>query len=471
MDLTVTDANTQRELQKYIELARKYPESWVKPAIDWIFEEPQGDKHGRHPEWPGYTGIGKSLKFRPEPLAYEAKTLAENTILSFYPAEGDRNLTPMQIKARKEIIRRFTEVQFSPKPITTCDIEPFMSLFDKFFFFGAMTSRRHPRVVCTLWEKQSPHLLRHWAPSLLNQEGLSGFTRHRHIKGYGPVSDIHIKGPSVCDPETKLGWFLCTLLHEMVHAYLRIYVCPCTTCKCNIINASGVTGHGPSFLMILDVIDRTLQDWGIPVRGMVACEYVREGTLYNWDDIAKYRHLEARVAERHYRWLDGPPEECPCRRPVPQTEGSSVPDGGTSRGQPDEAKQKKKKRVWERRLNIIRKINDPKKPKICMCINRMRPIHAEELGGNVYMAVAQVGGTVVDQAKLAETCDIVQGLIKAEGQRRFRWPGTSIKDLDPSIEAEKDAFKAKKDAVLSAEVADDYAYMVANVPGFAPNST
>ncbi|GKT64785.1 hypothetical protein ColTof4_07183 [Colletotrichum tofieldiae] len=52
-----------------------------------------------------------------------------------------------------------------------------------------------------------------------------------------------------------------TLVHEMVHAYLRMFICVGEQCKRNILNTLGLTGHGSTFVKLYALILGEVWKW------------------------------------------------------------------------------------------------------------------------------------------------------------------------------------------------------------------
>ncbi|KAI1191507.1 hypothetical protein F5B17DRAFT_452119 [Nemania serpens] len=328
---TAPDANASRQpvnltkrdkLRKFIKNAAKAPKELVKAgskkvakaAIEWMTEVPLRPREGEHPPWPGPTGVGKKLDFKLKPQAYKGQTLIENTVASFYPMRDDRNLMPRQISARREIRLRYRAYRlkndFGPD-----DIKPFVRLFDQFFFCGSMTRRSGPRICTFLWETDDA-LLSSYANWFTRPDMPWGFTRDRWVRGYGPFSEIHLAGESFYAGRAPLRFFLETLVHEMAHAYLNLHVCRCAACLGNTLNTCGATGHGPSFLMLLDCIDQTMKSWDEGLRGMAAERLTTSnGKVYIYDEVHSLLHSETKYFNEKMRILYGerPPRvQKPC---------------------------------------------------------------------------------------------------------------------------------------------------------------
>ncbi|KAI1160416.1 hypothetical protein F5B18DRAFT_654684 [Nemania serpens] len=299
------------KLRKHIKDAAKMPKELVKASskkvaktvVNWATKAPLRQRVGDHPAWPGYMGAGNDLDCKLKKQAYDAKTIVENTITGFYPMTDDRNLTPRQLKVRSDIKSLFRATRCK-STYGSSEIKPFVRLFDQFFFFGSLTSRSKRRICACVWEMDSP-LLSSCVPSFMEPNMPWGFTRDRYVRGYGPVCEVHIAGQSFYEQPQPLSFFLETLVHEMVHAYLNVHMCRCAHCTGNTLNTAGLTGHGPSFLMVLDCIDQTLKSWGIGLTGMANERLVVNGAEFIFDEVHMLLHAETKHLNNKMRLLGG----------------------------------------------------------------------------------------------------------------------------------------------------------------------
>ncbi|KAJ8122107.1 hypothetical protein ONZ43_g1615 [Nemania bipapillata] len=414
-------------LRKHVEPATRAPMKLAKVAVAWATKMPDdlNLNRGKHPEWPGYTGEGKKLHFKLRMRQYESQTLVENTILSFYPTEDDRNLTPIQISAREDIVKLFKWDRDKTKPITGRDMRSFLRLFDEFFFFGSMTNRHHPRVVSMMWEKESRYAHR-VAPCLFKEVGVWGVTQDRYFRGYGHIQAIHLAGSSFFPPDyNKLSFFIETLVHEMVHAYLNLHACRCQTCEWDILNTTGLTGHGPAFLMMLDSIHYTLKSWRAGLSAVQQRTFPNGSLISMYDEIKLLRYRESQAfmqrmeayAKNLTQYLvEGQSSRQQEARACELT-AAEVRKKGTKKGT-----RKGKNKKWEKTENQKDKRQwIDEENEVFLYLNGMKPL-SKRPGMNVYMTSAVVGATKVDQAKLDETCNTVQALLKRREARRLRWP-------------------------------------------------
>ncbi|KAI0798746.1 hypothetical protein GGR55DRAFT_553568 [Xylaria sp. FL0064] len=252
---------------------------YQKRMVSWVCRPPGRPDEGAHLEWPGYTGVGLKLDFKLEIYGYKSKCLVENTIFSFYPGADDLNLTPKQLQARAKIISLYTELEGSETPVDHCLITKFMRLFDQYFFFGAMANKGcPPRTKCVVLEQVHKSKVQPAVLDVANNELAKplALCRTEYIRGLGPFCKIHIMGKGYYkdDPTMQhsalenptLQFFLENLIHEMVHAYITLFMCRCKPCSLDTPNTDGFTGHGPAFVKLLACIDQTLITWDVGLR-------------------------------------------------------------------------------------------------------------------------------------------------------------------------------------------------------------
>ncbi|KAI1756811.1 hypothetical protein F4782DRAFT_549253 [Xylaria castorea] len=369
----------------------------AKAVLKWMLSPPIVLNPRQHPEWPGYTGIGTKLDFRLKMQMYDSRSLVENTIASFYPTKGYLNLTPRQLLARRKIIRLFKKLKESKEPFGTSELSLFMRLFDEFFFFGALVNKGRPRVFFRVWRMEDRYAQRLVGP-LFEPSLPWGFTRDNYVRGYGPVSEIHIAGSTFFMDPVPLWFLVETLIHEMVHAYIHLFMCRCPTCCCDSLNTCGLSGHGQAFLMLIDCIDQTLRTWGVGLSGLwkrmcsfpcaaaaaspEAGEHGQKGVRrFCFDEIWTLRDRERRLIEVRT-------SPCPVES-SPQLEEKRSPE------QTNETKDKKQEKSGQDWTEV----------------NGLRPVEKREPGMQVYMTAAHAGATNVEQAMLDRTGDIVQALV------------------------------------------------------------
>ncbi|KAI1155480.1 hypothetical protein F4825DRAFT_407031 [Nemania diffusa] len=209
-----------------------------------------------------------------------------------------------------------------------------------------------------------------------------------YIRGYGLISAIHVAGPSFYSEGWPPCYYIRVLLHEMVHAYLSLYMCHCLQCHCDMVNTSGVTGHGPSFLMMMDSIDDTLKTWDIGLEGVLRSSADGRGHG-SFDEVRFHRNQEL----RKFRQLIG------------RTNNSRAYNAATMAGDSDGG------------------VSMDANGKVKVTMKDMKPL-GREPGMHIYMSAARIGTTIVSKSKLIETGNTVQALLKARTERRFSWPIT-----------------------------------------------
>ncbi|CAJ2500411.1 Uu.00g032640.m01.CDS01 [Anthostomella pinea] len=218
-----------------------------------------------HALWPSYTGVGTTLTFDLATQAYKAKVLSENTILAFYPAPGDRNLTPQQTEARRHVValyQRLSVVADSDGDPKSQDLRPFFKALDQFFFGGSLTRGVVPRALLSVcYVEGSPHS----RTQSLSSERLLGMSRYMRASTR-PNVWIFIAGKPFGNPDVntknyRLNTLLGVLLHEMVHAYMDCFICTCGDCSRDFLNICGVKGHGRVFQQLFDCVLSTIGTW------------------------------------------------------------------------------------------------------------------------------------------------------------------------------------------------------------------
>ncbi|KAI0474864.1 hypothetical protein F4859DRAFT_521900 [Xylaria cf. heliscus] len=388
--------------KKAKEIAMVMVDKIGKPIFLWITKEPTVLHPGQHPEWPGYTGIGTELNFRLQIRMYDARTLVENTIASFFKIKDDRNLTPRQLAARRKIIQLFKKLEGQTTPFGTREVRAFLPLFDDFFFFGAMVnSGGPPRVYLHVWSRAA-RLATRLASPFYEWDMPYGFARSRHVRGYGPVSEIHIAGHSFYIDPVPLWFLMETLIHEMVHVYIQLFLCRCPTCWSDCLNTRGLDGHGQSFLMLIDCIDRTLRTWGIGLSGLIRGSYSHPCSLGDMCPTVGTPHEGKRHihCDEIYSLHDRQRRLLEALRRRPESQVHSPPgEGKENQRRSEKANDTKEKKQEESKLGLAE-------------LNKMRKIGERVPGELVYMTSARAGATKVDESLLERTGDIVQALIK-----------------------------------------------------------
>ncbi|KAK5630469.1 hypothetical protein RRF57_006184 [Xylaria bambusicola] len=395
-----------------------------KAMVLWLRKKPKRPRKGRHPAWPGYTGAGTKLKFELEFKAYLSQCLVENTVLSSYPMPDDRNLTPIQLAARAKIISMWSTVKDRKEHLNTLELNKFTRLFDEFFFFGIMTKNGLlPRLKAKMWEMTPKNLTKH---RMKYKKGGDtriswGFTYERYLRGLGPFANIQITGASFYEKdsnEVNAHFFLETLIHEMVHAYIHLYLCNCAECFKDLPNTAGVAGHGKTFVLLLSCIDWTLRSWGVGLSGLILtmikdpdhpgtappqCLNEVRGLYYR--ELAHCKMLKDLAAkkandEENDEENDEANDETSIT-PVPSSPPSPTPQSTEGAVPPERTEPM----LMENLSNLVFKDFQ---------FNELREFTERDPGASVYITSitdVQGGVTRVDLEKLVETGDLVQEMI------------------------------------------------------------
>ncbi|KAI1368284.1 hypothetical protein F5Y08DRAFT_335789 [Xylaria arbuscula] len=180
----------------------------------------------------------RSTDIRPtlKPYAYKARDLLNCTIASFCEI-NDKQLTQHQLRAKQEfnsLFRRYAKKQ--PEELQKAEIysilKALLGFLDEFFFFGSVTPVIQNFIYTTFPPKW--HRIGDCTPVKSSSE-IPKFriSLHKH------------RGARLA----TLAELVDTLTHEMTHAFLMAYTCPCPKCLKNDYNGIGrnTTGHGPIF--------------------------------------------------------------------------------------------------------------------------------------------------------------------------------------------------------------------------------
>ncbi|KAF2972402.1 hypothetical protein GQX73_g1180 [Xylaria multiplex] len=168
--------------------------------------------------------------------AYRARDLLNCTVASFYDISNE-DLTSHQRRAKKEFIELFERQ--AKRPIAELhDTDLYSTLktlkacLDEFFFFGSLTPF------------SQEFTLTHFPPGT-RLHGLFNLTETEDKSFRFKITlDKRRDGKPAALPE-----LVATLVHELTHAFLRVFACQCPRCLRNDFNGVGIktTRHGPIF--------------------------------------------------------------------------------------------------------------------------------------------------------------------------------------------------------------------------------
>ncbi|KAG9237186.1 hypothetical protein BJ875DRAFT_481509 [Amylocarpus encephaloides] len=131
------------------------------------------------------------------------------------------------LDSRKDKEGNFDDIDF---------LRTYAKIFDDLFFFGSMLSPGNERINL------------HYDDGL-RLEGTQGITIHKYPSQYANIVIWRQLPKSNSSPE-RMQRTLITLLHEMVHAFLRLYLC--NDCReTGSWDTVGKTGHGKTWLDIM----------------------------------------------------------------------------------------------------------------------------------------------------------------------------------------------------------------------------
>ncbi|KAJ0167347.1 hypothetical protein CTA2_3094 [Colletotrichum tanaceti] len=231
---------------------------------------------------------------RPEPfitlslVSYGATPLLNMTCGGFLLCE----LRPHQIAARDAFVRCYLEAQprasaWAALPAKslrdfengggTAEVEAeaaflegslraMMGHLDEYFFFGTMT--RSPRgraeplaILHTGFDRLRGDVgLRRYGDSATYHQVIG--SEYSRIRIYSRVSGDYPWDPNGMEPE-RLSFKLIvgTLVHEMVHSYLDLFVCVGPQCKRYLVNTTGLTGHSRTFVKLYNFVLEEIWKW------------------------------------------------------------------------------------------------------------------------------------------------------------------------------------------------------------------
>ncbi|KAI1376293.1 hypothetical protein F4677DRAFT_459831 [Hypoxylon crocopeplum] len=223
--------------------------------------EPTSDEDSevrKHLSIPTYAPFGSYYTVSLQKNSYTARDLLNHTVIAFY-LRRDNELSRRQIIARGAFAARFRKwknhygqkVILASLPNLQEDILFLANRLDEFFFFKCLGP--HVRIDSGFDVV---------GENLLGIEKIEGETfPYRGLSQEYTQIKINIGSDGRL---YELNAIVGQLIHEMVHAYLRVFVCDCPKCTHNILNtvsASG-DGHGPMFLMLHRLILTEMRTWG-----------------------------------------------------------------------------------------------------------------------------------------------------------------------------------------------------------------
>ena len=139
------------------------------------------------------------------------------------------------------------------------NVQKYFELFNKIFFFGALT-----KDFCELkfveevgvsreeWHRNSTH------------EDVEGHTTdpRRHRLCYQGCTKISIfEQKDDVSKATLLRRYLGTLLHEMIHAFIHIYICLSPSCEAQTAQLEGSGGHGITWHRLALAFEEFAANW------------------------------------------------------------------------------------------------------------------------------------------------------------------------------------------------------------------
>ncbi|GKT41712.1 uncharacterized protein ColSpa_01893 [Colletotrichum spaethianum] len=142
-----------------------------------------------------------------------------------------------------------------------------MRHLDEYFFFGTMTRLQRGQKELLLVLQTGFGLLK----ADVSFDSYGDATTHgpdfgntyTRVRLWGRISSIDPWGYTSSTAVEQLPFTqnVATLVHEMVHAYLNMFVCKGEQCKRNLLNTVGLTGHGSIFVKLYTLVLEEIWKW------------------------------------------------------------------------------------------------------------------------------------------------------------------------------------------------------------------
>lgn len=195
-------------------------------------------------------GGGRKLQLKNH--SYQPRALLQRTKELF---ECEKLLESNQTIHRSKFVN-FVKREAKP---TQESLQHLMRCLDNFFFSGHLTGGKHRRVTLEF----RPDIFDQIGKLEKGEQAVWGLTE---VTDKGDTSALKVKiSIDASHPKLKRGGIVMrslidvleTLVHEMVHAYLRVFVCLCDECQ----RALGATGHGAVWQELKQVMSMTIRSW------------------------------------------------------------------------------------------------------------------------------------------------------------------------------------------------------------------
>ncbi|EFQ27820.1 uncharacterized protein GLRG_02964 [Colletotrichum graminicola M1.001] len=145
-----------------------------------------------------------------------------------------------------------------------------MKYLDEYFFFGTMTRLQEGQQYLLLALETGFGRLK--ADVAEGRYGDTQIYRTHWDNTDQPYARVRLWSRLACDsPQSRDGGRrirrlsfarnVATLIHELVHAYLGIFVCAGAQCRRNILNTTGVTGHASTFTKLYALVLGEVREW------------------------------------------------------------------------------------------------------------------------------------------------------------------------------------------------------------------
>ncbi|KAI3531359.1 hypothetical protein CSPX01_14231 [Colletotrichum filicis] len=182
---------------------------------------------------------------------------------------------------------------------------------DDFFFLGALTRPHH-----NLTTSSQTHPLTKLETGFGVLKGtvsdiagtLAEADPHRGDGGWFSVMRLWLKYSQRANPDSssevepfRIISFentVVALVHEMVHAYIQMFLCRRPQCYRDRLNTDGVSGHGPTFKKLLSLITIEFQTWHASLRKIIRARCYKGTWVDSVNDNAEQVAIQAASRKR-----------------------------------------------------------------------------------------------------------------------------------------------------------------------------
>ena len=202
-------------------------------------------------------------------VSYQPRPLLQRTLEFIAP---NKSFDEWRSTVKEDFMKRFINAQIQSYPDET-QLRSLMQALDTFFFSNLLTEGPDPIVklefrddifsqIGKLGEGQQELLgnaTLEWAPGQ-SRSALRVTIRVDATQAW-PVEERNVRRDLIDVLET--------LVHEMAHAYLIVFVCRCDEC----LREMGAKGHGPVFRELKQAMYMEMRRWDVSLRNFYIDDY------------------------------------------------------------------------------------------------------------------------------------------------------------------------------------------------------